>query len=174
MRSLEHLRKSAGQAFVFLGLVALAAALLAPRLVIRERDHRMDQAQASVSALRDALVDHARAEGDFPPDAPPGRVPEELRPFLDPGVVLEAEWFRLDVQRWEQLVNPDPPLGLSPRDTIAPPPPRMVGLGGITLHSPDTVLLASLLEAWGRRRSFVRDTSWTLVLAPDSSADGGP
>jgi hypothetical protein len=51
--------------------------------------------------------------------------------------------------------------------------PRSVELAGITVHAAEPALLAALLRAYGRERSFVRDTTWTLVLAPASPA-GGP
>ena len=46
-------------------------------------------------------------------------------------------------------------------------------LAGITVHAGEPSLLAALLRAYGRERSFVRDTTWTLILAPVSPA-GGP
>ena len=51
--------------------------------------------------------------------------------------------------------------------------PRAVQLAGITVHAGEPALLAALLRAYGRERSFVRDTTWTLILAPVSPA-GGP
>lgn len=44
--------------------------------------------------------------------------------------------------------------------------PRPVQLAGITVHAAEPALLAALLRAYGREDSFVRDTTWTLILSP--------
>ena len=53
----------------------------------------------------------------------------------------------------------------APPDTVGPElMPVVRQIGGIILHSSDGALLAELLQRYGTEASFVRDTTWTLVL----------
>jgi hypothetical protein len=51
-------------------------------------------------------------------------------------------------------------------EEAATSPPRAVQLAGITVHAAEPALLAALLRTYGREDSFVRDTTWTLILSP--------
>jgi len=74
----------------------------------------------------------------------------------------------------EQAAQPGE--GPAPADfQPAVPPPEDPGaevqvpvetLGVVTVNSDDGRLLAALLERFGASRSFVRDSSWTLVVPP--------
>ena len=65
-----------------------------------------------------------------------------------------------------------------PDDEDNPPPevplpqPLVSTSGGITVHTAETALLAELLSRYGATSSFVRDSTWTLVL-PRAGAPPG-
>lgn len=54
---------------------------------------------------------------------------------------------------------------LAPADSLAGTPPPIATLGTITVTSADARVLAALLDRFGTARSFVRDSTWTLVLS---------
>jgi hypothetical protein len=183
-----------GDAILLLAAAAVAAALLWPRWERHAFQERVEETTRAVDATREALVTVHRANGLWPPEAAPGRVPPEL----DGTAAGGEEAFRagdalLQVRRWTLLAPPATvPDGGSAEGTPARPaetgdaddttdeepeeaatsPPRPMQLAGITVHAGEPALLAALLRAYGQERSFVRDTTWTLILAPASPAAG--
>jgi hypothetical protein len=59
-----------------------------------------------------------------------------------------------------ETVPGDAPPGGAPRTTV----PLVQLIGAVVVYSDDDRLLGELLARYGRDASFVRDTTWTLVL----------
>jgi hypothetical protein len=175
------------------GLVAVAAlallfALVHPLIRRHARDRLIAAAIAQVESVREAATGYRAKEGHWPGNVEDGAVPEELTPFLAPDAPAPGDGYILAWTRWETVrVPPQPPPPppdphLPPRDLGTMPPPRppspavaegdslgtrpaVVGeLAGITVRSEASDLLAALLDRYGTATSFVRDSTWTLIL----------
>lgn len=165
------------------GLAVVASVVYAP-LRHRAYEHRVARAISGIEALRAAATRYRDSTGHWPEDAGAGRVSAGLVPILPAGTELHTAEYALGWSRWNVVEIPPQPVQLAP-DTSAPPPtsrftepsaadslgtrPPVVGeMGGITVRSTDDGLLGALLKRYGSARSFVRDSSWTLILGPDS------
>lgn len=133
----------------------------------------VEHAAGEVEALRTRAVDSRTNAGTWPAPSAPGVTPPELRGAYtgDSALVFGGytlEWRTVDVvERVESPTPPPPPtiLGDAPPDSVGPEMIQMVRpLGAIVLHSADRSLLAEMLTRWGREVSFVRDTTWTLLI----------
>jgi len=158
---------------VIASLLVLMTAAAAPALRGRAFRGLVDSAVGQVEALRTRAVDTRTAGGAWPTASEPGVTPPELRgayagdsALAFPGYTLE--WRTVDVV--ERVASPTPPppptiMGDAPPDSVGPEMISVVRpLGAIVLHSPNRSLLAEMLDRLGAELSFVRDTTWTLVI----------
>jgi hypothetical protein len=136
-----------------------------------------DRVADEVASLRDAALQYRGVKGTWPPDGDPGAVPAELAPFVPTDLELVHPGHTLEWDAWETVTYPAPPtdadlgpqtsLDDPPRtDTLRTPPPVFGTVAGITVHTRDGRLLGLLQDRYGSERSFVRDSSWTLMLTP--------
>jgi len=175
---------------VVLSLLALGIVLVYPGLKERAFTGELNRAVEAVETLRSAASAFFGRDGDWPAPNPAGVLPPELATALPFAYSLTADGYSLEGNRWETVerpgvvLRPEPlvlprerpglvprlePLVASeevePRDSVAViQPPRYHTTGGITVHASDPALLAGLLRHFGTRLSFVRDTTWTLVI----------
>ena len=163
-----------GDIVVFLSFLTLGFALLYPRLQERAFDQQLDGAVSAIETLRAAASGFLNQNRDWPAPSPAGVAPPELVSAFPAEYRLAVEGYALEWNRWEivdrpEVVLPPEPVALSqedsPDDSV---PTRSTTLfrtvGGLTVYSGDSALLAGLLEHYGTRLSFVRDTTWTLVI----------
>ncbi len=166
-------------ALVIISVLVLGFALVLPFFRNRAREQRMSAVTTAVETLRGAATSHLADRGAWPTPARPGVEPPELAGAL-PTEVLATEHFEVGWQRWEVIGRPErivvEELPVLPEedlatDSVAPPtpPPAVSTIGAVVVRSSDSTLLAGLLDRYGRTRSFVRDSVWTLVL-PTRSA----
>jgi hypothetical protein len=153
------------------GCVVLA--LATPALRARSFRAAVAEAEHAVDELRSAAERRMVAEGSWPAPSEPGTPPPELGGrFLDATVELSGDGWTLQWMRLEVVdsvpVRP-PPAELSGGD--APPvedgPTLQAAvrtIGAVSVHAADDRLLGELLERHGRDRSFVRDSTWTLIV----------
>lgn len=146
MKRRGRIRLVAGQGLILIGLILLGVALLRPRLAATALEARIDGAREAVAALRATVDEHRTRAGLWPADTT----------LVAAGVRLGTGTIR---HVWE------PPLSAPAADTLLPPAPRILTLGVIRVHSSEHRLLAALQDAHGSM-SFVRDTTWTLVMGP--------
>lgn len=151
---------------LLIGGGVLAWSLARPTLLDLERGGRLDRAAADVAAVVAASQAYADQRGDAPPGAESGRAPDALAPWLRGAVPFAGDGYRLDLDRWIEVVVPPPPAVTDPADSVAVPPPFSVGRSTVSVHSGHLDLLAHLVDTYGPSSSFVRDTTWTLVLDP--------
>ena len=157
--------------------ISVLAALLWPWMERWAFQDRVEAATEAVERTRTAMLDYREARGAWPPASEPGQVPDVMGPFLRGAVSFRGEGLLLQMRRWEALAAPEPSPALPPdaAERVEPPtdrpsegaeapPPRTVPLAGLTVHASEPALLAALLDAYGSAASFVRDTTWTLVL----------
>ena len=174
-----------GDILVILSLLSLLLAVIYPT-VKRAAFHRsLDGTIAAVDALRIAAEANLAETGAWPADAPVEMVPAELAGRLPAEFTFVTELFTLDWELWETVREPEaapefevedvaPIRGRTNLDIqvpdVSPVATATVStLAGITLRSADEPLLASLLERFGDRRSFVGPGTWTLILiAPEA------
>lgn len=155
-----------------LGALAVVASIASPLLKRRAYRQHVERVVSSVEALRSASTQYRDSTGDWPEDAGAGRVPGELVPLLPATLGLhEADysvgWMRWNVVEIPRQPAPPPPDSTgraSEPDSLGTRPPVIRTIGGITVHSADAGLLGALLKRFGTATSFVRDSSWTLVL----------
>lgn len=172
-----------------LALLSLVFAALLPTYRARRFDRMAEDAIQDVATLRDATERARELNGAWPPAAPAGEVPEGAAGAFPDSVLggqgYTLEWRLLD--RVEYVLTPVvvPPIPILDPDEEPDPgalepddPPadsaafRRVAtvhdMGVIVVHASDERLLAALLAHHGADDSFVRDTTWTLVIPPAS------
>lgn len=170
-----------------LGTVALVASLVYPPLRQRAFRQRMEAIVAYVDAVRDAATRYRESAGHWPADAESGALPEGLAALLPADLVRRTADYALEWNRWDIVEVPPeaeqpsgelgtpppaaslpgtPPIPRSQADSVVTRPPFVTALGGITVQTSEDAVLAALLDHYGSALSFVRDSSWTLVLGP--------
>ncbi len=170
-------RSRSGFTFADVLLVLAVAGLLLslawPRFRRARFEHRVSHAIHDVDALRTAAREYEREHGGtWPPGSPGGGIPSELAAMLGDGTHVAAGEYQLDWDRWDRLQrasgeNREPP------DTSASHIPVVGFFGSITLRSGDGGLLAELVRHYGPS-SFALDSSWTLVVLPDTVSFPAP
>lgn len=165
---------SIGDMLVLISILTLGFALLYPQLRQRAFERQLEGAVAAVETLRAASSAFADQNSEWPAPSPAGVEPPELATALPAEYRLAMEGYTLEWNRWESVDRievPLPPepgqpsLGDSLQDSV-PTQAQIVfrTMGGVTVYSGDSSLLAGLLANYGPRLSFVRDTTWTLVV----------
>ena len=163
---------------VFLSLLTLAFATAFPRLQERAFAQQLDGAVSAIEALRVAASNFEEQGLDWPAPSPPGVTPPELVSTFPAQYDLAADDYSLEWNRWETVDRQgrsEPGFPAPARSVPAPQdsPPgsvpsllttRFRKIGSVTVYSGDPALLAGLLRHYGTSRSFVRDTTWTLVI----------
>ena len=173
-----------GNGLVVLAIACLGAALLWPVGRDRRFDDRFTSLVAGVEEVRGAARRHVDANGTLPEPAPRGQLPADLAPLLTPGFSFAGDGYDLEWSRWEFVEPPEEFDPVEPEvlpevetltatDTLPPPPPGIRTYGSLSVHATEAPLLAALLARYGERMSFVRDSSWTLLL-PLPRDDGNP
>lgn len=169
-----------GTALLVLACVAVVLAVASPWLRREAFTEHVDQTVSVIDSVRSAAERYREREGRWPGDSPAGMTPTELSDLLPDDVSFVAPTYRLDWNRWTTVTKIDVSQSLPGSDAepeAAPTPDSPTGpaysfgvLAGITVHSADEGLLAALLDRYGRTASFVRDSSWTVVLTPATTA----
>jgi hypothetical protein len=164
---------STGDVLLALATLCLVAALAYPRLERMRAVARAGAIAAGVDSLGTAAQRYRARTGTWPRHAPPGLLPEELSATEPVAPTMATAGYRLEWNVWERPARsvsartlPDsiPPATSPQQDTVPPSAPPVDTLAGITVHDSDPRLLGLLLERYGDAHSFVRDSSWTLVL----------
>lgn len=165
---------SVGDMLVLLSILSLGFALVYPQLRQRAFEQHLEAAVSAVETLRVASSAFVDQNSEWPAPSPAGVEPPELATALPPEYRLAMEGYTLEWNRWETVdrievaLPPEPgqPSVLdSPQDSV-PTQTQIVfrTMGGVTVYSSDSSLLAGLLANYGPRLSWVRDTTWTLVV----------
>lgn len=186
----ELRRVGPGDALIGLSLLALVLAALVPTFRQRAFDRLVEDAVADVEALRASAMTQRDVRGSWPPFSPPGRVPGVVSGAFGGDTVVARERYALEWRLWDRVdyveapprppgsgmvdedeaaVDPTPRPGDLPPDSVGPEMMPVVGqAAGVVVHSSDESLLAELLARYGSDVSFVVDSTWTLVVEPDS------
>ena len=180
-------RMGTGDALVGLALVALLLAALLPTYRARAFDRTVDDAVADVDALATASLRLRDATGDWPDAPPAGRVPAGATGAFDNDSTMVRDAYTLEwrlLDRIEYVEAPTTPAtsgALLDDDEVPAPAQSRAGdpvpdsasvqmvatartEGAVVVHSGDELLLTELLRRYGPDRSFIRDTTWTLVV----------
>lgn len=162
---------TAGDWSIGVALIAVVVALLVPSLRVRAFRTELAEAVGEVESLRLGASGYLHQRRAWPAAAAAGAIPTELLGSFPSSTDLVRDRYTLEWAVWEVVdsVEAPPPTGPPPVD--APPDsvgpgmvPEVHRIGGIVVYSADERLLAGLLRRYGRGPSFVRDTTWTLVL----------
>jgi len=173
-------------ALMILGGLAVVAGGAYPPLEHRAYEHRVERVVSGVEAVKDAATRYRDSNGHWPGDAGRRGVPVDLGPLLPAGLELSAADYALRWRAWKVVEVPPQPVRPPVSSSAAPPrerptaplssadstgtrPPVVGEMGGIEVRSSEDGVLAALLDRFGTARSFVRDSTWTLVLGPDSA-----
>jgi hypothetical protein len=179
-----------GFAFVdvlmILGGLAVVAGVAYPPLEHRAYEERVGRVVSSVQAVKDAATRYRDSNGHWPGDAGRRGVPVDLGQLIPAGLELSTAEYALRWRAWKVVEVPPQPVRPPVSSSAAPPrerptaplssadstgtrPPVVGEMGGIEVRSSEDGILAALLDRFGTARSFVRDSTWTLVLGPDSA-----
>ena len=175
-------------------VLLLVWAAVAPTLSARSFRSLSERAATDVETLRTAALGTVANSGAWPSAAEAGTAPAELSgAYPGQGSLTfdgyTLQWVGLAVTDYEEAppvtyVAPDPDeegdegsgLIIAPGDA----PPDSVGpelrpvarkIGAVVLYTSNDDLLADLLARYGPTVSYVRDSTWTLVV--DDQETGG-
>ena len=147
----------------------------------------VEEVVTEVDVLRAAALDTRSTTASWPEASAVGEVPASLTAEYAgrTGFTFDdysLEWRRLGVIEYVEA-PPQPALdiadddesdsGVPPGNAISDLPPDSVGpelapvvreIGAIVVHTGNESLLADLLTRYGTTVSYVRDTTWTLVI----------
>lgn len=180
-------RVGTGDALIGLAVIAVVLAALLPTYRVRAFERTVEEAVTDVEALRAAALRVVSASGQWPDARPPGRVPAGATGVFDNDTTMARgaytlEWRLVDRIQYVESASPPRRSGAFFDDDEVPAPaqsqsvdpvpdsvaPELVPVvrteGALVVHSSDELLLAQLLRRFGPERSFVRDTTWTLVV----------
>lgn len=177
-----------GDALIGLALLTLVVAALLPSYRARAFDAAVEDAVADVDRLRSAALQAYRVNGQWPAPSEPGRIPAATSGAFGNDTTMIREAYVLEWRLWHRIdrvpapptpptpapLDPDeaPPAtvrpGDAPPDSVGPELVPMVRAeGAVVVHSSQELLLAELLRRYGEASSFVRDTTWTLLVTAD-------
>jgi hypothetical protein len=158
---------------VALAILSLLSAFLYPTLRSRAFINHVDRTANEVETLRSAALGVLSQTGAWPTAGEPGGIPIEVSGAFPSDSLLAGDEYTLQWTRWEVVDQVEAPSSITQLPADADAPPDTVGpifvpvvrtVGGIVVHSGEDELLAELLTRYGRTVSFVRDTTWTLVV----------
>ena len=164
---------AAANAVLALAVLCVILALAYPWFAQARFQSRVDAAVSDVDVVQAAAARHHDLEGTWPPDGTAGQAPVELAPFLPAELSMTRPRYRLRWDHWETVTAPEPveapPPPPSLDDPVPPAPipapePRFQAVVGVTVYTHDLPLLAALQEHYGASRSFVRDSSLTVIF----------
>ncbi len=164
-----------GNFLIILSILTVGAAMAYPRFHGQRLQERLDEVLETVETVRTAAMRYYAEERDWPEPAQPGSIPPALGALLPQGLAFSHGDFTLEWRRWETVQTPPDPvipevqapeLDVPPlADTVPPsPPPTVHSIAGLTVHSGNDGILGALLDRYGSGVSFVRDTTWTLMM----------
>lgn len=180
-------RIQAGDALIGLAVVALLLAALLPSYRARAFDRTVEAAVSDVETLRTGAAQARNLNGRWPDATPAGLAPPGVSGAFPGDSALVRDGYTLEWRLWNRVENaPAPPRPAAPpvldedeqppptgggRPGDAPPDSAAVEMikvvrpgGAVVVHSGRALLLAELLRRYGSDVSFVRDTTWTLLL----------
>lgn len=184
-------RVGTGDAMIGLGVIALVMAALLPTYRARAFNAAVESAVADVEAVRQATSRIRSTTGAWPTAVPPGMLPNGSSGALPADSALIRDGYAIEWRLWQRVEEE-----LAPARSLAPPildpdeQPPLTGLvaadappdsaaaevieavrteGAVVVHSSEPLLLAALLRQHGSAVSFVRDTTWTLLLIGEPS-----
>lgn len=158
-------------------LVALLLAAVAPTLRARSHDALVERAERDVETLRVASEQYFASNSAWPTPGEPGAIPAEVASAFPGRATLAENEYSLQWRVLEMLEEQDAAPGFNPTPADADAAPDSVGaervrvpveIGSVLLRSSDDELLAALLARYGAEASFVRDSTWTLVVGVTS------
>jgi len=162
---------SIGDALIVLSVVALAAALLRPALEARSFRRLVAEAIADVDAVSAAARAARASTGRWPAGTDPGTRPVGLTALAGRDSVFSRPDYMLGWSVWDVVDSvPAPPEGGpapadAPPDTVAPRMmPRLERVGGVSVVSGDSLLIAELTAHYADAAPLVLDTLWLMVL----------
>lgn len=177
VRVVRRKRSTLGLSFadvlLAMGLLCFLAALTFPYFRARAFTTTLERAVSDVDALTSTVTGIYDRTGTWPPAAGAGEIPEGARGAFPQDTSLIRDGYSLQWLLLESAVRIPAPLAsiVIPEDadevpdSVAPPTTFEVrSLGRLLVRSGDDALLAELLARYGREQSFVRDSTWTLVL----------
>ncbi|MFQ5537171.1 MAG: hypothetical protein ACE5GJ_06930 [Gemmatimonadota bacterium] len=165
---------SSGDLLLLVAVLSVLTALAFPYVLQARQTLHATEARRTVSLVHSALLQFRKERGRWPEEDPAGGIPAELRPLLPADALPSSGPYHVEWRRWELVQRPPPPEpAVEEADTVAPPAPWLLPLGLLRLTSGHDPVLAALLEEYGPARSFVRDSTWTLVLPATQSAPPG-
>jgi len=188
-------RVGPGDALIGLALVTLVLAALLPVYRARAFETMVDDATTDVDTLRGAMVRAREAGSGWPATTPPGRVPSGAFSAFGGDTTMVRDEYVLQWRLWDRIERvpapprppspeaidpdeappPEPAAGDAPPDTVGPELMEVVRTqGAVVVHSAHERLLAQLLRRYGEDVSFVRDTTWTLVITATGEASPNP
>lgn len=140
-------------------LLVVAVVSIVIRIAVPNVQHVLTQARAvevlaQVSSVRSAAHEHLAEHHTLPDDAPPGSLPDELRPYLGPSFTFQGEGYTLDWESWTL------PSGL-------PGDPDVNQLAGVTVTADDENLIDALRGLTGKGAWFALGDSYTFLISPD-------
>jgi hypothetical protein len=169
------MRRHAGTFSVGLAGFVLLWALAAPTVRARSFQSLVTAALNDVGALRDASLETLRTAGSWPTPEGPGISPPEIAGIVSLDASPPDGEFVLEWRVLNTVTQAEVPLARSPTaiegdavpDSLAFELIRAVRTSGaIVVHSSNDELLAALQSQHGDSVSFIRDTTWTLMVRP--------
>lgn len=165
-------RLTAADSMVVMAAFVLVGVSVGPTLRALAFRGLVERAVAGVEALHGHALDARARGGAWPTATRAGLAPPELggvyagdSALTFPGYALE--WRTLSVVEFLEAPATTPsglPGDAPPASVAREMIPSVRPLGAIVLHSSNTSLLAEMLARWGPGASFVRDTTWTILV----------
>ncbi len=151
--------------------MALAAALLRPTLDARSFRRVVTQAIADVDAVSVAARAARESTGRWPAGGDPGTRPVGLDALAGRDSVFSRPDYTLGWSVWDIVDSVPAPPETGPAPMDAPPDtvgprmvPRVERVGGVSVYSGDSLLIAELTAHYADAAPLVLDTLWLMVL----------
>lgn len=177
-RSMGRRGVTTADALIGLAAVILILAFSAPMLRARSFQKLLGAATADVETLRTSALGSFSTSGVWPAAGGSGVIPAEVAAAFPGDSAFVRDEYSLQWSVLEVVERVEAAAGsiVIPEDADAAPDsvgPDMISVvrlvGEIVLSSGNDALLAELLANYGTEVSFVRDSSWTLVVDPDAA-----
>lgn len=174
MSDLPRIR--AGDVVVVAAGLCLMAALVTPALSARRFQKRVETVAGEVDAICAAARQVYQATGSWPSSTNPAVLPAGFGGVFGEDGTLVRDGHTIEWERWDIVDRvPAPPSAATvPDGTDAPPagsePPTVAvvrAAASVSVRSASGPLLAALGKRYGAEASFVRDSTWMLIVDPD-------